>query len=214
MKNRLARQAPCTLPHWLRSWSRRRGPPGGYPSSATVTLTSPAMSWPRRGYRARPPLRADYRRNGPAASWRSSPRFTPRSCWLRALVAQGYGSRSCRSLFSAQIRPEPSACGPVPGAASPGPGGKHATSFSASPQPTRTQDTTTTEYSRSGARFIPAWDQQNHDRPAAPTPPGLPSARPSATGPGTPPVLSQPEPGIEAILGHLQIRAFCAVQPR
>ena len=64
----------------------------------------------------------------------------PRSCGLRALVSQGYGSRSCRSLFSAQIRPEPSACGPVPGAASPSPEGKHATSFSASPQPTRTQD--------------------------------------------------------------------------
>jgi len=32
---------------------------------------------------------ADYRRNGPAVSWRSSPRPTPRSRELRALVSQG-----------------------------------------------------------------------------------------------------------------------------
>ena len=49
VNNRLARQASCTLPHWLRPRTRCRGPPGlGTPSSATVTLTSPAMSWPRR----------------------------------------------------------------------------------------------------------------------------------------------------------------------
>src|ERR1017187_8606 len=75
------------------------------------------------------------------------------------------------------------------------------------PRQPRPQDTADPE-----PDSFPARDQQNHNRPAASTPPGQPRARPSATGPGTPPMLSQPEPGIEAVLEHLQIRAFFAVQ--
>ena len=154
---------------------------------------------------------ADYRRNGPAASWRSSPRLTPRSCGPRALVSQGYGSRSCRSPVSALIRPGPSARGPVPGAASPGSEGKHATSFSASPQPTRTQD--------------------NHDREVQPirrpihSQPGIsrtmtarqhplhrdsPLARPSATGPGDAASAIPAGAGIEAVLERLKAQPLKA----
>ena len=47
--NRLARKAPITLPHWLHPWPRCGARLlAGYLSSATGTLASPAMSWPRR----------------------------------------------------------------------------------------------------------------------------------------------------------------------
>ncbi len=75
------------------------------------------------------------------------------------------------------------------------------------PRPPRPRDT-----ADPAPDSFPARDQQNLDRPRASTPPGQPRAHPSATGPGTPPVLSQPEPGIEAVLDHLQIRAFRAIQ--
>ena len=149
------------------------------PSSASVTAVS---------YRPRAGVPA----HGAYASFMRSP---------RAGFPKVTGSRSCRSPVSALIRPGPSARGPVPGAASPGPEGNTQRRSPRAPQLTRTQDNHNRGvqpirrpiHSQPGiSRTMTARQHSPHRDSPAHVP------RPQARG--TPPVLSQPEPGIEAVL--------------